>query len=175
MLTPVLHSSSRVYFGQSKICPEIEIGGIDVKKRKAVLLSVFLTVATLVGCLVGLFAVHTTQAEAATGYDVTLNFPFYRYPYTGDHVRDAIAAGHPSVCTIERDGAEERREQSLAGIPTKSVYDRDEWPMAMCEEGGYGASVRYVPSSDNRGAGAWVGNQLESYPDGTRVKFVMSY
>ncbi|MDQ0860479.1 hypothetical protein QFZ72_003958 [Bacillus sp. V2I10] len=72
------------------------------------------------------------------------------------HVSDAIAAGHSDVCTIERDGAEERREESLAGISAKTGYDRDEWPMAMCEEGG---------------AGAWVGNQLEDYPDGTRVLF----
>ncbi|QNG61959.1 DNA-entry nuclease [Bacillus sp. PAMC26568] len=95
-----------------------------------------------------------------------------RYPETGDHIFDAIAAGHSDVCTIERDGAEERREESLAGIPAKPGYDRDEWPMAMCEEGGAGASVRYVTPSDNRGAGSWVGNQLENYPDGTKVLFI---
>lgn len=94
------------------------------------------------------------------------------YPETGDHVRDAIAAGHSDVCTIELNGAEECREESLAGIPTKTGYDRDEWPMAMCEEGVAGASVRYVTPSDNRGAGAWVGNQFEDYPDGTRVLFI---
>ncbi|MFC0214736.1 sporulation protein [Paenibacillus chartarius] len=124
---------------------------------------------------VTLFSGFTVKSEAATGYDVTLGFPFNRYPLTGDHIRDAIAAGHPSVCTIDRDGAAQNRKESLAGIPTKTGYDRDEWPMAMCEEGGYGADVRYVPSSDNRGAGAWVGNQLSQYPDGTRVKFYMNY
>jgi hypothetical protein len=67
---------------------------------------------------------------------------------------------------------EQRREESFAGIPAKTGYDRDEWPMAMCEEGGAGASVRYVTPSDNRGAGGWVGNQLENYPDGTRVLFI---
>jgi len=80
---------------------------------------------------------------------------------------DAIAAGHSDVCTMDRDGAEERREESLAGIPAKTGYDCDAWPMAMSEEGGAGASVRYVTQSDNRGAGAWVGNQ-----DGTRVLFL---
>jgi len=45
--------------------------------------------------------------------------------------------------------------------------------MAMCLEGGAGADVRYISPSDNRGAGAWVSNQLEDYPDGTRVKFIV--
>nr|WP_308314740.1 NucA/NucB deoxyribonuclease domain-containing protein [Bacillus sp. V3-13] len=117
--------------------------------------------------------VHTpgNNAQAASSYDATVTFPSSRYPYTADHIRDAIAAGHSSVCTIDRAGADQNREESLRGIPTKKGYDRDEWPMAMCEEGGAGADVRYVPSSDNRGAGAWVGNQLSKYPDGTRVKF----
>jgi hypothetical protein len=79
----------------------------------------------------------------------------------------------PDVCTIERDGADERREESLAPYPPISGYDRDEWPMAMCLEGGAGADVRYISPSDNRGVGAWVSNQLEDYPDGTRVKFIV--
>ena len=45
--------------------------------------------------------------------------------------------------------------------------------MAMCEEGGKGASVAYIDSSDNRGAGSWVGNQLSNYPDGTKILFVV--
>jgi hypothetical protein len=110
---------------------------------------------------------------AAASYDEVLYFPLSQYPETGDHIRDAIAAGHPSICTIDRDGADERREESLAPYPPKSGYDRDEWPMAMCLEGGAGADVRYIFPSDNRGAGAWVGNQLEPYPDGTRVKFIV--
>nr|AAA22412.1 14-kd DNA-entry nuclease (gtg start codon) [Bacillus subtilis] len=48
------------------------------------------------------------------------------------------------MCTIDRDGAEERREQSLKDVPSKKGYDRDEWPMAMCKEGGEGASVEYI-------------------------------
>lgn len=45
--------------------------------------------------------------------------------------------------------------------------------MAVCEEGGAGADVRYVTPSDNRGAGSWVGNQMSSYPDGTKVLFIV--
>lgn len=74
---------------------------------------------------------------------------------------------------IDRGGADKRRQESLKGIPTKPGYDRDEWPMAVCEEGGAGADVRYVTPSDNRGAGSWVVNQMSGYPDGTRVLFIV--
>ncbi|PLT45478.1 competence [Paenibacillus pasadenensis] len=125
--------------------------------------------------MAALFPGASVRTEAAAGYDAVIYFPFDRYPLTGDHIRDAIADGHSAICTIDRAGADANRKESLKGIPTKSGYDRDEWPMAMCDEGGAGADVRYVPSSDNRGAGAWVGNQLSSYANGKRIKFVMSY
>jgi hypothetical protein len=44
--------------------------------------------------------------------------------------------------------------------------------MAMRLEGGVGADVHYISPSDNGGAGAWVSNQLDDYPDGTRVKLM---
>ncbi|MBD1380727.1 NucA/NucB deoxyribonuclease domain-containing protein [Metabacillus arenae] len=141
-------------------------------KRLKGFITSFLVVATLFTGFGGQSA-FTTETATAFSYDEVLYFPTDRYPETADHVSDAIAAGHSSVCTIDRDGADQRREESLEGIPTKPGYDRDEWPMAMCEEGGAGASVRYVTPSDNRGAGAWVGNQVEDYPDGTRVLFIV--
>lgn len=118
---------------------------------------------------------ETQTVKLGDEYDVVLEFPAHEYPQTAAHIASAILAGESAVCTIDRDGADQRREQSLAGIPTKEGYDRDEWPMAMCEEGGTGADVAYVESSDNRGAGSWVGNALEKYPDGTRVKFVVTF
>jgi len=108
-------------------------------------------------------------------YDVVLEFPADRFPTVAAHIASAILAGESAICTIDRSGADQRREQSLAGIPTKDGYDRDEWPMAMCAEGGEGASVAYIDPSENRGAGSWVGNQLAEYPDGTRVKFVVTF
>lgn len=132
------------------------------------MLVVFITTPAL---LQGANDVH--KASAAAAYDYTLNFPSSRYPETADHIRDAIADGHSAICTIDRPGADARRADSLKGVPTKSGYDRDEWPMAMCLEGGTGADIRYVTPSDNRGAGSWVGNQLDDYPDGTRVKFIV--
>lgn len=102
---------------------------------------------------------------------VVLELPADKYPDTAAHIAEAIAAGKSPVCTIDREGADHNREQSLAGIDTKKGYDRDEWPMAMCEEGGEGADIAYVKPADNRGAGSWVGNQLDDYPDGTRIMF----
>lgn len=105
--------------------------------------------------------------------DLTLEFPSSLYPETGAHIKEAIADGASAVCTIARKGAEENRSESLKGTPTKKGYDRDEWPMAMCEEGGAGADIAYVTPADNRGAGAWISAKLENYPDGTRVEFVV--
>ncbi|OKP97499.1 NucA/NucB deoxyribonuclease domain-containing protein [Paenibacillus sp. P46E] len=103
---------------------------------------------------------------------VQLVFPSDRYPETARHIQDAIRSGESSICTIDRQEAEENRKESLKGIPTKKGYDRDEWPMAMCEEGGSGADIEYITPKDNRGAGSWVGNQLDELPDGTRVEFM---
>jgi hypothetical protein len=108
-------------------------------------------------------------------FDEILYFPAHEYPETAAHIAAALQAGETAVCTIDRDGADANRSASLSGIPTKDLYDRDEWPMAMCEEGGKGASVAYVELSDNRGSGSWVGNALGAYPDGTKVKFILTY
>ncbi len=114
-----------------------------------------------------------TIVSIGATYDVVLNFPADKYPKTAAHIKSAIAKGKSTICTIDRDGADDNRDESLAGIATKDGYDRDEFPMAMCAEGGKGADVAYVESSDNRGSGSWVGNQLEKYQDGTRVLFVI--
>lgn len=53
------------------------------------------------------------QIQGASSYDKVLYFPLSRYPETGSHIRDAIAEGHPDICTIDRDGADKRREESL--------------------------------------------------------------
>ncbi|MEK5181153.1 NucA/NucB deoxyribonuclease domain-containing protein [Paenibacillus odorifer] len=114
----------------------------------------------------------TDPSSPSNSSVVQLTFPSDRYPETAKHIQDAIAKGESATCTINREQAEENRKESLKGIPTKKGYDRDEWPMAMCEEGGIGADIEYITPSDNRGAGSWVGNQLEDYADGTRVEFM---
>lgn len=112
--------------------------------------------------------------EDAVAYDAVINFPKSKYPKTAAHIEAAIAKGVSAICTINREGSDVNREKSLAGIPTKDGYDRDEWPMAMCNEGGAGADVAYIEPADNRGAGSWVGNALEEYPNGTRILFVIT-
>ena len=47
--------------------------------------------------------------------------------------------------------------------------DRDEYPPAVFEDGGKGASVQYIDASDNRGSGSSMRHQMEDLPDGTEV------
>jgi hypothetical protein len=96
-----------------------------------------------------------------------------RYPESAKHIEDAQAAGQPSTLTVDRSGATQRRAESLRGFDRVSGLDRDEYPPAVFSEGGEGASVRAISPSDNRGAGASIGNQLRGIPNGTRVKLVV--
>ena len=117
--------------------------------------------------------IEDTGSKSNGQYDVKLKFPTDKYPETARHIKNAIKKGASAVCTIDREGADENREESLKDIPTKRGYDRDEFPMAMCEEGGAGADIEYISPSDNRGAGSWVSHQLSEYDDGTAVLFVV--
>lgn len=103
----------------------------------------------------------------------TLTIPLSRFPNVGDHARDAIAAGESAVCTLDRPGATARRKESLRGVPTAPGKDRDEFPPAICKEGGHGADVRLVPSKENRSEGAWMSGQLKKWPDGTRIRITV--
>jgi hypothetical protein len=88
-----------------------------------------------------------------------------------DHALDARRQGHPRVLHIRRYEATANRRASLRGIPTKKRYDRDEYPPAMSDEGGKGASVRYVLSAENRSAGSVMRNQLAPYCNEQRFIF----
>jgi hypothetical protein len=92
-----------------------------------------------------------------------------KYPQSAQHIQDAQAAGHPKTLTINRKGSKGNRRKSLKGIPTKKGQDRDEYPPAMFKEGGSGASVRHIDSSDNRGSGSCIGAQCRGLADGTEV------
>ena len=137
---------------------------------------ILITIVAILSLLIGVYEILKAPAlenKKDVAYDQILEFPKKQYPETGKHIENAIQEGHSKVCTIDRKGAADRRKQSLAPYPSKKGYDRDEWPMAMCKEGGKGAHIEYISPSDNRGAGSWVGNQLDQYPDGTRVKFIV--
>jgi Deoxyribonuclease NucA/NucB len=101
----------------------------------------------------------------------TINLSKSRFPETAAHIEAAQNAGHPRYLTIDRAGniGNVRRNLAINICPELSGFERDEFPMAMFREGGKGASVRYVTPSDNKGAGAHIGNLLRSYPDGTII------
>ncbi|KLA23756.1 DNA-entry nuclease [Bacillus cereus] len=141
-----------------------------MKQLKGIIISIIAILSILVAVYEVLVPEETSVKKTNT-YDQVLEFPKERYPETGKHITGAIKEGHSEVCTIDRGGAADRRKLSLAPYPSKKGYDRDEWPMAMCKEGGKGAHIEYISPADNRGAGSWVGNKLDKYPDGTRVKF----
>ncbi|MEB9904086.1 MULTISPECIES: DNA-entry nuclease [Bacillus] len=141
-----------------------------MKQLKGIIISIIAILSILVA-VYEVLVPEETSTKKTNAYDQVLEFPKERYPETGKHITDAIKEGYSEVCTIDRGGAADRRKLSLAPYPSKKGYDRDEWPMAMCKEGGKGAHIEYISPADNRGAGSWVGNKLDKYPDGTRVKF----
>jgi hypothetical protein len=102
---------------------------------------------------------------------VEVRLPTARYPHVLEHARRAIRRGYPAVMVIHREGAAERRRRLLAHIPTRRGFDRDEYP---ADEGRavVRADVAYVPSAENRGAGAVMGEQLRGLCDGTRFRYV---
>lgn len=102
-----------------------------------------------------------------------------RYPETAAHIKDAQRLGQPSVLTIDRAGATERRRDSLRYLERRAGRqivgrDRDEYPPAMTREGGFNSDVRYVRAADNRGAGKNFAQQVRDLPDGSRVRVLIS-
>ena len=95
-----------------------------------------------------------------------------KYPASAGHVADAQAAGHPDVLTVDRPGASDRRADATAGHATQPGTDRDEYPPAVTREGGAGASVQNIPSSDNRGSGGSLGNQIRDVPNGGQIRVI---
>jgi hypothetical protein len=120
--------------------------------------------------------------ENAAAHDFEVTIDSKKYPESAQHIQEAqsgtIWRGDtstqgtpaPSNLTVNRAGADANRDASLSGITTRPNLDRDEYPPAMFSQGGAGASVKYIGSGDNQGAGASIGNQLRGLPDGTIVK-----
>ncbi|MFS0907432.1 NucA/NucB deoxyribonuclease domain-containing protein [Priestia aryabhattai] len=118
---------------------------------------------------IDLKGILSSPQVSSTSYDKVIYFQADRYPKTAAHIEYAIDKGKSAICTIDCDGAEENRSQSLKGIPTKKGYDRDEYPMAFCDEGGTDVDIEYVKPADNRGAGSWISHQVNDFPDGTKI------
>lgn len=129
---------------------------------------IFATLVTVTIFVTGYGVGNEYKKETSVEQVEIIYLPSDKYPKTAEHILKAIEKGETNICTIDRKGATENRRESLKGIPTKKGYDRDEFPMAMCEEGGYGADVEYVPLSDNRGSGSYISNQVEHLKDGSK-------
>lgn len=126
-----------------------------------------------------------TALGGGSRYDVELVVNSAKYPESAQHIQEAQSgtiwtgdrsrsgAPKPSVVTIDKDGADANRADSLRDIDTRPPDDRDEYPPAMFKEGGTGASVKYIPASDNQGSGSTMGSALRGLPNGTRVKITI--
>lgn len=87
-------------------------------------------------------------------------------PATIAHAKAAIAAGKPRILHWAPDLAAAHRRASLKGVPTRPGFDRDEYPPAASEEGGAGADVALIPSSDNRSSGQRMGAVMHPFCNG---------
>jgi hypothetical protein len=102
---------------------------------------------------------------------VPIGFSATKYPHIRGHYERALADGFPAVLVLNRDGADARRDRLLRTRATRAGMDRDEYPPAVGRSS-VRASVRYVPSSENRSHGATLGIKLRRYCDGTRFRYV---
>ena len=80
-----------------------------------------------------------------------------KYPDSVQHLEDTGQIGVEK--DVVRKGTAARRKEATSKLETKPGFDRDESPPAFLRKDGEPASVRHVPSSDNRGAGASLGAQ----------------
>lgn len=113
----------------------------------------------------GIPPLQTTPCQT-TPLAVVVNLDDQKNDDTIAHARAAVIAGKPRVLHIARGLASIHRHESLRGIKTRHGFDRDEYPPAASLEGGTGADVEYVKSSDNRSAGSRMKIQLTPYCDG---------
>ena len=112
-----------------------------------------------------------------------IRFSASRYPNIFGHFRRAVKAGWPRVLVLNRSGADRRRARLLRNVFTRSGFDRDEYPPAVgrgrgpaltrgSNPTGWRASVRYVPSSENRSHGSVLGAKLRRFCNGTPFRYV---
>jgi hypothetical protein len=101
-----------------------------------------------------------------------VTFSKSEYPNIISHIKYSWRIGYPKRLMIWRKGADQRRDRLLSGsgIPTKAGYDRDEAPAAVLRKK-VPADVRYVPSGENRSAGASLGNQISPYCNGVHLRY----
>lgn len=135
----------------------------------------------LFGGVNGIVRAHDLPAASdckRTAGVVVLSWPASKYPHIRAHwlaTLHGTGTSHrkwPSVYTLHRDGATERRAKLMrhSNMPTHVGMDRDEIPAAFARST-WRADLAYVPSAENRSHGASMGGKLRGYCEGTRLRF----
>lgn len=114
-----------------------------------------------------------TAAEASckkTSATIVIPLTSAKHAQVIAHAKAAVKKGYPRTMVLNRTGADARRRAAMKGIPTKSGYDRDEYPAAVGRKVNK-ADVKYVKVSQNRSAGAIMGNKLRPYCNGVKFRY----
>ena len=74
---------------------------------------------------------------------------------------------------IDRAGSKQRHADAVRGTEPVKGKDRDVFPPAVIKPDATGVSVRPMNPTDNRSAGAKLGNVIRGLPDGTPVILVV--
>ena len=115
-----------------------------------------------------------------------IGFSRTKFPRIRAHYVQAVSRGWPRILVVNRRGTDARRDRLLdeSGLGTMPGLDRDEYPPAVgrgrgskalrrgINPVGWRASVRYVPSSENRSHGSTLGVKLRRFCDGQRFRYV---
>ncbi|UGU18158.1 NucA/NucB deoxyribonuclease domain-containing protein [Sinomicrobium kalidii] len=117
--------------------------------------------------LTKIFGKSSSKADDVTEIIIDAN----KHPESAQHLDEAIQAGKSNEGVIDRAGAANRRKENLKGTKTEKGKDRDEAPPAVINTGEK-ASVKTINSSDNRGAGGSIGQQIKNLKEGEKVKIV---
>jgi len=115
-----------------------------------------------------------------------IGFSRTKYPNIRQHYIVAISKGWPRILVINRKGTDARRDRLLdeSGLGTMPGSDRDEYPPAVgrgrgsralrrgINPVGWMASVRLVPSGENRSHGSALGSKLRRFCDRQKFRYV---
>ena len=125
----------------------------------------------LVSCCVLFGGVASAEACTRQSSSVYVVLSSAKYPETTDHILDAQRAGTRRCCTSTARTrtciapVARRLPDASRGSTATSIRRRCRARAAP------GADIRYVTPSDNRGAGATMGNALEPYCEDQPFRF----